>query len=109
MATTLQVSEKALLTFNVSSSSVDTSGKTVYLYLVDSAGTATQIGSTVGLAAGSTISIQGDLATSGIAANSLYEVEVVADPTGDNPVTLIPNTTTGYPVRLAIHNVKGIA
>lgn len=72
---------------------VSTLGMTVYAYLVDPYGTKVQVGSASGLAASSAISITLDLSTAGIDAGEEYSLEVVADPTATNPVTLLPNQT----------------
>lgn len=70
---------------------VSTTGKTVYAYLVDRGGTATQVGSAAGAGADVTINITLDMATSGIEGGTSYRLEVVANPTDANPVTLLPN------------------
>lgn len=72
---------------------VSTLGLTVNAYLVDRSETATLVGSASGLAASQAISITLDMATSGIDAGEEYELVVVADPTGTNPITLLPNQT----------------
>lgn len=72
---------------------VSTLGMTVYAYLVNRGGTAVQVGSASGLAASQAISITLDLATAGVEAGEEYALEVVADPSATNPVTLLPNET----------------
>lgn len=72
---------------------VSTLGLTVNAYLVDRAESATLVGSASGLAADAAISITLDMATAGVSGGQEYELVVVADVAGTNPVTLLPNQT----------------
>jgi hypothetical protein len=66
---------------------VSTSGKTVYAYAVNRAGTATQIGTGTGAAASTAISMTFDLRGLG---TGFFDIEIIADPTSANPTTLMP-------------------
>lgn len=85
---------------------VSTSGMTVYVYLSQNDTTPVSIGSGQGAAAGSNITIACDfsLVTPGV-----YELEVVADPTSANPVTLIPSTATEDPVYIKVASRKSFS
>ena len=90
--TYVRVPEEASIAMTVTPD-ISTLGMTVYAYLVNRSGTATQVGSASGLAADAAISLTLDLATAGIDGGEDYEVEVVADPDSANPITLLPNQT----------------
>ena len=72
--------------------SVSTNSKTVTAYAVSEGGTATSIGSASGALADVAIAITLDWATSGITADEEYKLELVADVSGSNPVTVLPNS-----------------
>lgn len=69
---------------------VSTVGETVYFYAVDEDGTATTLGTATGAAADTAIA--GTLDFAGLGAGE-YRLQIVANPTGDNPIVLCPSST----------------
>jgi len=67
--------------------------------------TPVEVGTAAGAAAGTAITINLDLATSGISAGT-WTLEAVAARTGTNPKTLIPNVTTGFPYEILIVDIQ---
>ena len=104
---TLYAPEGAKLSVTLSDSNVDLTDKTVNFNLVDvNTLVKTLVGSGVGLAAG--ISVVAVCDFSLVASGSLYELEVIADETADNPITMVPNDTTGWPVNVYVKPVYSI-
>lgn len=96
MSTVLTVKEKGLEVVVVSDSPYDTSSKNIKAYVVVEPLDAASDGSNVievgsiatGEAAGVDIEIPCFFETSGVVAGSTYSMEIIADPTGPNPIVL---------------------
>lgn len=104
-----RVSEKASIAVTFTSTSHSTAGLTVKAYLVTLAGIATEVGSTSGAAAGTSIAINFDFATSGISAGNTYKAEVIADPSGTNPIVMWPNADTADRIYFKVEDRGGIS
>jgi len=96
MATVITVKEKGLETIVVSDSPYDTSAKNIKAYVVVEPLDAASDGSNVievgslanGELAGVDIEIPCFFDMSGVVAGSTYSMEIIADPSGTNPVVL---------------------
>ena len=89
----------------------DTSGETVTVRLTDASdasATPVEVGTASGAAAGTNITVNLDLTTSGIAVDKVYVIEAISDLTGPNPKTLIPSATTGFPAYVRIANIQAV-
>jgi hypothetical protein len=84
--------EEGLYAFTVTPN-VSTSGLTVKAYLIGRNGVPIEVGSASGVGANDALAITLDLSVAGVNGGSSYRLEVVGDPTGTNPVTVLPNAT----------------
>ena len=85
-----------------------TSGKTVEAFLTshrNGTQTSVKVGSVAGAAAKTKLTVNLDLASTGIVPG-LYELEAIADAGGTNPITLLPNETVGVPLIVNLFLLK---
>ena len=103
----LYVAQDALEELTIINTSVNTTGKTVKVFLsTEGGGAGTLIGSGSGAAAGTDIVLNCDFS---LVAPGTYVMEVIADHGLTNPITLIPNDVTGWPCEILVYDVENIA
>ena len=103
----LNIAQDALEELTITNTSVDTTSKTVRVFVsTEGGGAGTELGSGSGAAAGTNIVINCDFA---LVAPGTYVMEVIADWGEANPITLIPNDLTGWPVLVEVHDIENIA
>jgi hypothetical protein len=101
------VGENESVPITLSATSHDTTGLTVKSYVRSLSGTAVEVGSTTGAAAGVAIIVPVALATVGVTVGERYEVHIVGDPTG-TPLRMLPNPSTSQRIIFKIVDLPGV-
>ena len=88
------VGENESINLVLSETSDSTSGKTLKAFLIDEDGTEIKVGESAGAGAGTDVTIELDFATAGVTASVWYRLEVWADLSEDNTMSILPNPLT---------------
>lgn len=102
------VNENELRNFNFTAVE-DTTGLTIGAYITpESGGSTITVGTTSGGAADIERTIACDFATSGVTPGTVYVFEVIADVSGTNPKTILPDDNSGRPIRILVDDRSAI-
>ena len=101
------INEKALLNLNFTPK-VDTTDLTIGAYVTPAAGgSAILLGTVAGGAANVEYTIECNFTSPQV--GSIYHLEVIAGVGGSNPIMLLPDDSSGRPIRVRIGNIEAVS